>query len=101
VRAPNAYKYEEQPERVSKIIKGSILDNLIQHIPEGCPSAPEVASRATTPKTPRVATPSVSVEPPAAPVAAVAADNSGDNELAKQLLKGLAQKRFNNYDDWF
>jgi P4 family phage/plasmid primase-like protien len=99
VRAPNAYKYEEQPERVSKIVKGSILDNLIQHIPEGCPSAPEVASRATTPKTPRVA--SVSVEPPAVHSSASASvENSGDTELARTLLQGLAQKRFANYDDW-
>ena len=99
VRAPNACKYEEEPERISAIVKGSILDNLIQHIPEDCP----ILNDYKVIKKQIGGAAAVSVEPPAAAAASVepvAAVDSGDNELAQQLLRGLKQKRFASYDDW-
>jgi len=98
VRAVNAYKYEEQPERISKIVKGSILDNVIQHIPHDCekiePPAPA----------PRPARPVKAEMPNQAPEPAEAEEPAQepaeDSNLAEQLFKGLAQKRFASYDDW-
>ena len=51
VRAVNAYKYEEQPERISKIVKGSILDNIIQHIPHNCEKIEPMPNQAKAIKT--------------------------------------------------
>jgi len=104
VRAPNACKYEEEPDRISKIVKGSILDNLIQHIPEDCPilKPKDWQTRNDYKELQKqgggAASVSVSVEPQApAPAPEPAAV---DSELPNQLLRGLAQKRFVNYDDW-
>jgi phage/plasmid-associated DNA primase len=36
MRCPNAYKFEEQPERTYKIIKGTLEDNIISQFTEGC-----------------------------------------------------------------
>lgn len=97
VRAVNAYKYEEQPERISKIVKGSILDNVIQHIPQGCEKIEPVAP-APRPKPVKqeAQMPNQAPEPEPAQEQAPAEDSN----LAEQLFKGLAQKRFASYDDW-
>jgi phage/plasmid-associated DNA primase len=95
VRAVNAYKYEEQPERISKIVKGSILDNVIQHIPQGCEKIEPVAP-APRPARPVKQEAHASQAPEPEPEQAPAEDSN----LAEQLFKGLAQKRFASYDDW-
>jgi len=112
MRAINAYKYEEQPERISKIVKGSMLDNVIQYIPPNCEEVKieEINTQKSQPKlkikmvkkTPQAEGGAVAEE--AVAVVAEEAEpvaEEADNNLAEQLLKGLASKRYKSYDDWF
>ncbi len=96
VRCPNAYKIPQQKERISKIVKGSIEDNLIQIIPEGCPFAvsPPVS----------IPAPRATVRPaPLAPalIEAIETQQQGEADVILDLLKGLKDDRFSTYDDWF
>ena len=111
IRCPNAFKIPQQRERISKILKGSIEENLIQIIPEDYP----VASSPIPIPAPRVVRP-----PPSQPqpqpqphpdlvmnavdtvVAHQAqAQATNDEEVITELLKGLKTERFSTYDDWF
>jgi P4 family phage/plasmid primase-like protien len=110
VRAINAYKYDEQPQRISKIVKGSMIDNVIQYIPADCEeckieetngdkSQPKLKIKMVK-KTQQAEGGAVAV----ATAVAVAEEPVGepvDNNLAEKLLRGLAEKRFKSYDDWF
>lgn len=109
VRAVNAYKYEEQPERISKIVKGSMLDNVIQYIPANCEEVKieEINGDKSQPKLKikMVKKAQKTEEGAGAEAVAVAEEvqvgEPVDNTLAEKLLRGLADKRFKSYDDWF
>ena len=109
MRAINAYKYEEQPERINKIVKGSLLDNVIQHIPEGCEKIEGTIPEKSKPK-PKMKIKLVAkggeavaeakeeeaeAEEPASPV------SEEENQLALKLFQGLKKERFLNYPAWF
>ena len=103
VRAPNAYKYPEQKERISKIVKGSMEDNIIQLLPEGCPHA------VITPKTPKTPLPSIpeavvvehtTPSETTAPIVQQPTPSETTNEPWVELLKGLSDARYATYADW-
>lgn len=108
VRAINAYKYEEQPQRISKIVKGSMIDNVIQYIPANCEEVKieETNGDKSQPKLKlKMVKKTQQAEGGAVAVAVVAEEEAVgepvDNNLAEKLLRGLAEKRFKSYDDWF
>lgn len=108
VRAINAYKYEEQPQRISKIVKGSMIDNVIQYIPADCEECKieETNGDKSQPKLKlKMVKKTQQAEGGAVAVAVVAEEEAVgepvDNNLAEKLLRGLAEKRFKSYDDWF
>jgi P4 family phage/plasmid primase-like protien len=99
IRAPNAYKHREQTERIAKIVKGTLEENVIQYIPENCPVAPvseETQSGKTTPTQPR--TPAL--HPAITAEVAVSEALSGEDILF-EVLRNLNAKRFANYDEWY
>lgn len=105
VRAPNAYKYPEQKERTSKIVKGTMEDNLIQYIPEGCPVANiQVAAPAEpkTPKTPKPTLPTIAEEQVLAntPATSNIAFPAETTDPWIELLNGLNDARYSSYIDW-
>lgn len=103
IRAVNAYKYEEQPERINKIVKGSILDNVVQHIPENCEkieaTLPEKSAKPKKMKIVPKQKEASEAEPEPEPEA-VAEPEVGDSNIAEQLFNGLKKERFLNYDAW-
>jgi P4 family phage/plasmid primase-like protien len=105
IRAPNAYKYDEQKERIGKIVKGTVLDNLIQYIPENCPVAPvsaETQSGKTTPTQPRTKTTTTPALHPEITLANVAVSEALSGEdILFEVLRNLNAKRFDNYDEWY
>ena len=101
IRCPNAYKYPEQKERISKIVKGSMEDNIIQLIPEGCPVANIQLTAPAEPKTPKTPKPTLPTIPEASVVQhTTPAETTNHDDTAKELLKGLADKRYSSYIDW-
>ena len=103
VRCPNAFKIPQQRERISKILKGSLEENLIQIIPEDYP----VASSPIPIPAPRVVRPAPQLHPDIVMnavdtvIAVQQPTNANDDEVITELLKGLKDDRFGTYDDWF
>jgi len=104
VRAPNAYKYPDQKERTSKIVKGTMEDNLIQFIPEGCPVANIQVAAPTEPKTPKTPKPTQTLptieEEANTPVTSNISVPSETTDPWIELLNGLSDARYATYLDW-
>jgi hypothetical protein len=104
IRCPNAFKIPQQRERISKILKGSLEENLIQIIPEDYPFA--VSAPIAIPA-PRVVRPAPQLHPDIVMnavdtvIAVQQPTNTNDDEVITELLKGLKDDRFGTYDDWF
>jgi P4 family phage/plasmid primase-like protien len=103
IRCPNAFKIPQQRDRISKIVKGSVEENLVQIIPDDCPavSSPIAIATQRVARTP-VLHPDLVMNAVDTVVAVQQPTNTtNDNEVITELLKGLNDKRFATYDDWF
>ena len=109
IRCPNAFKIPQQRERISKVVKGSIEDNLIQIIPEDYPvvsspvpiPAPRVVRPTPPPPQPQLHPDLVMNAVDTVVAVQAQAQASNDDEVITEMLKGLKTERFSNYDDWF
>lgn len=98
VRCPNAYKIPQQKERISRIVKGTLEDNIIQFISKDTfIRTPYVPAPAPMPVRVPAPAPAPAPASPAPPVVA----NSEQRETIIALLKGLSDTRYTTYEDWF
>lgn len=100
IRCPNAYKIPQQKERVSRIIRGTLEDNLVQFVSE---HRKEVTPVAVIKEEEPVVVPDYLPEPEPSPACEGVAlpISTTDKDVIVELLKGLNDARFTTYEYWF
>lgn len=82
MRCVNAYKYDEEPNRINRLLKGDVEDTIISLIPENC-NLKEFKKDIKIEK-------KVEIK-----------EDFNNNDILDKILDNLDDKRLNNYDDWF
>lgn len=100
IRCPNAYKIPQQKERISRIVRGTLEDNLVQFVSEHRKAITPIAVITEEPTTSFVVPDNLPEPPPACEIVLPTSDNN-DKDVIIQLLKGLKDTRFTTYEDWF
>jgi P4 family phage/plasmid primase-like protien len=98
MRCVNAYKYEQQPERINKLITGTIEDTILSYIPESAklrtfieePKIKQVKEIREVQKTIKTEEEKLYESK----------ETINDNNQLKELLNGLNPIRHDNFDYW-
>ena len=109
MRCVNAYKFKQQPERINKLITGTIEDTILSYIPENstlktCTKTPKQETKQVkeikvvkkTTKTPKVK----SEEAGELEEVEESKETTNNNNHLKELLDGLNKKRYDNFEYW-
>lgn len=91
MRCVNAYKYDDDPNRINCLLKGEVEDTIISHIPKNCILKEFKKVEIKEKKEKKV----VKTEKP------IINDNKTYDDILVKILDNLDSKRFNNYGEWF
>jgi len=92
MRCANAYKYDEEPNRINRLLKGEVEDTIISLIPKNCNLKEFKVIEKDIKKDMKVEKVEKKVE---------IKEDFNNNDILDKILDNLDIKRLNNYDDWF
>lgn len=98
MRAVNAYKYDQQPERINKLIMGEVEDTIIGMIPENCKLIKSETKEKKEEKK-EVKKEKEKVKEKVDRIEVV--ETIDNNDVLIKILEGLNESRFDSYHDWF